>query len=96
MVNDLEFPDLHGDLLWTASQFAVTHADARFLDGQTRFSYVLAPLGTNAQLLSGPRLGGAEAADRTMDDLDLVFGRGATRFGRAIRPAGAAFRPMRI
>jgi hypothetical protein len=27
-----------------------------------------------------------------MDDLDLVFGRGATRFGRSTRPAGGAYR----
>jgi hypothetical protein len=45
-----------------------------------------------AQLMTGPRLGGADLGERTMDDLDLVFGRGATRFGRAIRPSGAAFR----
>jgi DNA helicase II / ATP-dependent DNA helicase PcrA len=47
-----------------------------------------------AHLMSGPRLGGAagEPGDRTIDDLDLVFGRGATRFGRPTRPSGAAFR----
>jgi hypothetical protein len=28
----------------------------------------------------------------TPDDLNLVFGRGATRFGRAIRPGGGAYR----
>jgi DNA helicase-2/ATP-dependent DNA helicase PcrA len=45
-------------------------------------------------LMSGPRLG-ALAADgdaEAPDDLNLIFGRGATRFGRAIRPGGAAFR----
>jgi DNA helicase-2/ATP-dependent DNA helicase PcrA len=45
-------------------------------------------------LMSGPRLG-ALAADgdaETPDDLNLVFGRAATRFGRAIRPSGGAFR----
>jgi len=47
-----------------------------------------------AELMSGPRLGGlaADGGDRTMDDLDLVFGRGATRFGRTTRPGGGAFR----
>ena len=47
-----------------------------------------------AQLMSGPRLGGlaGDTGDRTMDDLDLVFGRGATRFGRPVRPSGGAFR----
>jgi DNA helicase-2/ATP-dependent DNA helicase PcrA len=47
-----------------------------------------------AELMSGPRLGAlaAEGGDRTMDDLDLVFGRGATRFGRSTRPGGGAFR----
>ena len=48
-----------------------------------------------AELMSGPRLGarpddgdGYEAPD----DLNLVFGRGATRFGRPIRPGAGAFR----
>jgi DNA helicase-2/ATP-dependent DNA helicase PcrA len=45
-----------------------------------------------AELMSGPRLGGPDAGERTLDDLDLVFGRGATRFGRTIRPSGGAFR----
>ena len=43
-------------------------------------------------LMTGPRLGGAGDGDRSMDDLDLVFGRGATRFGRPIRPSGGAYR----
>jgi DNA helicase II / ATP-dependent DNA helicase PcrA len=47
-----------------------------------------------AGLMSGPRLG-AMSGDAELDapdDLNLVFGRGATRFGRGIRPGGAAFR----
>ena len=47
-VNDLAFPHLHGSLLWTRDRFAVTHADAELLDGDTRFSYSIAPLGTGA------------------------------------------------
>jgi DNA helicase-2/ATP-dependent DNA helicase PcrA len=47
-------------------------------------------------LMSGPSLGarpdGVPVDDDTPDDLNLVFGRGATRFGRAIRPGGGAFR----
>src|SRR5437867_4274811 len=50
-----------------------------------------------AELMSGPQLGArpelaGEGVDETPDDLNLVFGRGATRFGRAIRPGGGAFR----
>jgi DNA helicase-2/ATP-dependent DNA helicase PcrA len=48
-----------------------------------------------SELMSGPRLGGRpeEGADLdSPDDLNLVFGRGATRFGRAIRPGGGAYR----
>jgi DNA helicase-2/ATP-dependent DNA helicase PcrA len=49
-----------------------------------------------AELMSGPRLGArpedGDAAADAPDDLNLVFGRGATRFGRAIRPGGGAFR----
>jgi DNA helicase-2/ATP-dependent DNA helicase PcrA len=50
-----------------------------------------------AELMSGPVLGARPdlAGDgdyEAPDDLNLVFGRGATRFGRAIRPGGGAFR----
>jgi DNA helicase-2/ATP-dependent DNA helicase PcrA len=48
-----------------------------------------------AELMSGPRLGvrPEEGADYDApDDLNLVFGRGATRFGRPIRPGAGAFR----
>jgi len=52
-----------------------------------------------AELMSGPRLGArpdagdADGVDRDApDDLNLVFGRGATRFGRPIRPGAGAFR----
>jgi DNA helicase-2/ATP-dependent DNA helicase PcrA len=47
------------------------------------------------ELMSGPRLGARTEDGDTYDapdDLNLVFGRGATRFGRALRPGGAAFR----
>ena len=48
-----------------------------------------------AELMSGPRLG-ARPEDgegyEAPDDLNLVFGRGATRFGRPIRPGAGAFR----
>jgi DNA helicase-2/ATP-dependent DNA helicase PcrA len=50
-----------------------------------------------ADLMSGPSLGarpeqGEDGDYDAPDDLNLVFGRGATRFGRAIRPGGGAFR----
>jgi DNA helicase-2/ATP-dependent DNA helicase PcrA len=47
-----------------------------------------------AELMSGPRLARAagETAADAPDDLNLVFGRGATRFGTPIRPGGGAFR----
>ena len=47
-----------------------------------------------AELMSGPRLGRAEGdADvDASDDLGLVFGRRATRFGTPIRTTGGAFR----
>ena len=44
-VNGLEFPDLHGSLLWLPDRFQVTHADAGFYGGRTRFTYAIAPLG---------------------------------------------------
>jgi len=50
-----------------------------------------------AELMSGPSLGprpdlAGDGADEAPDDLNLVFGRGATRFGRTLRPGGGAFR----
>jgi hypothetical protein len=50
--------------------------------------------------MSGPRLGARPDAaaledgvdPESHDDLNLVFGRGATRFGRPIRPGGGAYR----
>ncbi|MEO5705092.1 MAG: UvrD-helicase domain-containing protein [Candidatus Limnocylindrales bacterium] len=48
-----------------------------------------------AELMSGPRLGARteDGADyEAPDDLNLVFGRGATRFGSPIRPGAGAFR----
>jgi translocation and assembly module TamB len=45
-VNDLEFHDLHGGLIWANTRFAVTHAESELLGGRTRFEYGLAPLGT--------------------------------------------------
>jgi hypothetical protein len=49
-----------------------------------------------ADLMNGPSLGprpeDGDAPGYGTDDLNLVFGRGATRFGRSIRPGGGAFR----
>ena len=49
-----------------------------------------------AELMTGPRLtpsaGDSDAVAGATDDLGMVFGRRATRFGTAIRPGGAAFR----
>jgi hypothetical protein len=45
-INQLVFPNLHGTLVWTPAEFAVTHAEADFLGGTTRFDYGLRPLGT--------------------------------------------------
>jgi len=45
-VSSLEFPDLHGSLIWLPDRFEVTHADAGFYGGRTRFTYAIEPLGT--------------------------------------------------
>ncbi|HYL40853.1 MAG TPA: ATP-dependent helicase, partial [Candidatus Binatus sp.] len=70
-----------------AWQRATRRGPGSFMAEPSRFLLEIPP-----QLMTGPRLGGADAGERTMDDLDLVFGRGATRFGRAIRSGGGAFR----
>jgi len=45
-VNDLQFPNLRGSLEWLPGRFAVTHAEAGFYGGDTRFAYAVEPLGT--------------------------------------------------
>ena len=45
-VQSLDFSDLHGSLLWLPDRFEVTHADADFYGGRTRFTYAIEPLGT--------------------------------------------------
>ena len=45
-VGDLRFPNLHGSLVWLPNRFAVTHAEADFYGGDTRFAYAVEPLGT--------------------------------------------------
>ncbi len=47
-IQSLEFPDLHGSLRWLPDRFEVTHADADFYGGHTRFTYAIEPLGTPA------------------------------------------------
>ncbi len=42
----LNFPRLHGALLWAPDRFTVTDAGADFYGGPAGFSYTLAPLGT--------------------------------------------------
>ena len=42
----LLFPNLHGDLEWQPTQFAVSDAGSGFYGGRSKFSYLLAPLGS--------------------------------------------------
>ena len=70
-----------------AWQRATRRGPGSFMAEPSRFLLEIPP-----HLMTGPRLGAMDGGERTMDDLDLVFGRGATRFGRSIRPSGAAFR----
>ncbi|HEX5241530.1 MAG TPA: hypothetical protein VFW20_11095, partial [Candidatus Limnocylindrales bacterium] len=79
-----------------AWQRATRRGPGSFMAEPSRFLLEIPP-----QLMTGPRLtagagGGAGdgegPGEGRMDDLDLVFGRGATRFGRSTRPGGAAWR----
>jgi hypothetical protein len=44
-INAYRFPNLEGALEWVPDRFEVTHASSGFLDGRTRFKYLMAPLG---------------------------------------------------
>jgi hypothetical protein len=48
-LNDYRFQDLEGSLIWVPDRFEVTRASSRFFDGQTRFKYLMAPLGNPDQ-----------------------------------------------
>jgi TamB, inner membrane protein subunit of TAM complex len=45
-VNDHQFNQLRGSLLWTRDRFEVSNAEAALYGGATRFNYSIAPLGT--------------------------------------------------
>lgn len=63
-VNDYEFSNLAGSLLWVPDRFEVTNAAAGFYGGRAAFEYVLAPLGQE---------GGAPARfDASYQDVDLA------------------------
>jgi TamB, inner membrane protein subunit of TAM complex len=61
--SEWRFPDLHGDLSWTPTQFVVRHADSQFLGGQMRLDYKIAPLGTKE--------GSTSTLGATYEDVDL-------------------------
>lgn len=104
-VNDLEFSNLHGDLTWTPTLFAVLHADTDFLDGHARFDYSIAPLGsrtgstasfnadyTNLDLFDLDRrmsLRGLRLAGLASGNLALQWPNG--RFGTGRRGTGRTF-----
>ncbi|MXZ72033.1 MAG: hypothetical protein F4Z04_11120 [Acidobacteria bacterium] len=44
-LNDLAFPDLDGDLIWTRDRFEITRAQSSFYDGDLDFTYAMKPLG---------------------------------------------------
>lgn len=44
-LNDYRFANLEGSLIWVPQRFEVTHASSGFFGGQTRFKYLMAPLG---------------------------------------------------
>jgi hypothetical protein len=80
-INSLIFPNLHGTLIWTPTEFAVTHAEADLLGGTTRFAYGLAPLGTRTGATATFT---ADYADVDMRQLEsLVDLRGLVIDGRA-------------
>ena len=59
----LLFPNLHGDLEWQPKRFAVSDAGSGFYGGRSKFSYLLAPLGSPE--------GSTATFGFTYDDVDL-------------------------
>jgi hypothetical protein len=52
-LNEYRFSNLEGSLEWVPNRFEVTRATSGFFDGQTRFKYLMAPLGSPAQKAHG-------------------------------------------
>jgi hypothetical protein len=52
-LNDYRFQDLEGSLIWVPERFEVTRASSGFFGGQTRFKYLMAPLGNPRQKSHG-------------------------------------------
>ena len=52
-LNDYRFQDLEGSLIWVPDRFEVTRASSGFVGGQTRFKYLMAPLGNPRQKAHG-------------------------------------------
>jgi hypothetical protein len=75
------FPQLEGDVAWTADRLDVSNAGSNFYGGQARFSYVLFPLGQ-------PAPAGA-TFDATYTNVDLRTFTDAMEM-RGLRLAGAA------
>ena len=81
-VNEYQFPDLEGSLLWLPDRFEVSDATARFFGGRTAFRYELAPIGTP---------GGTPATfDATYEDVDLATFSDFLGIAGGLRLAGRA------
>jgi hypothetical protein len=64
-LNDYQFRDLRGSVLWVPERLEVTDATAGIFDGTTRFGYTMAPLGQR-DVRATARL------DATYDNIDLT------------------------
>ncbi|HKW01150.1 MAG TPA: translocation/assembly module TamB domain-containing protein [Vicinamibacterales bacterium] len=78
-VQSLDFSDLHGSLQWLPDRFEVTHADADFHGGHTRFTYAIEPLGTPA--------GATQRFTAELDDASLASVAGLMDL-KNLRPTG--------
>ena len=82
IVNDVAFTNLHGSLTWLPTSFSVMHAEADVLNGQTQFTYSLAPIGsrTNATVAFNADYAGVDLFefDRLMDLRGLRLAGAAT------------------
>lgn len=45
-IQELPFPALNGDLVWTRDRFEILQAESRFFDGEIDFNYAMKPLGS--------------------------------------------------
>ena len=81
-LQELPFPALNGDLIWTQDRFEILRAESSFFDGEIEFDYAMKPLGSMSSGVS------TFDVNYTEVELDLLFDALAVSGARPTGKAG--------